>query len=67
VKFLTGGIFLGALAVGADWLICQVTVWGLSLFHVSSGMWGPFFLTSVLAVIIACGVGTGVAISSKST
>jgi hypothetical protein len=29
-------------------VLAQFTVWGLSLFHVSSGYWGPFLLLLVL-------------------
>lgn len=37
----------------------QVTVWGLSLFRVSSGFWGPFFLLDVLGSVVAGAVCLG--------
>lgn len=31
--------------------LAQVTAWGLSLFHVGSGVWGPFLLILVASAV----------------
>lgn len=52
MKYLFFGMMAGAAVVGFDWLLCQFVVWGLSLYHVSSGMWGPYFLMSAFFAIL---------------
>ena len=49
-----GVLFLLAL------LQAQMVVWGLSLFHVDSGIWGPYLLMSAAGGVITTGVTIGV-------
>lgn len=49
------------LAFGVDLWLSQMTVWGLSLFHVDSGIWGPFLLLGVLGSVLG-----GAAASARS-
>lgn len=37
-----------AACFGLDLLQAQFVVWGLSLFHVNSGIWGPWFLLGAI-------------------
>lgn len=45
-----------ALAIAATAVQAQVAVWGLSLFHVDSGIWGPYLLITSLEAVIASAV-----------
>jgi len=40
-------------------LQAQMVVWGLSLFHVDSGIWGPYLLIGAVEGIVTFGVRTG--------
>lgn len=44
---LLGPVVLAA-CFGLGLLQAQFVVWGLSLFHVNSGIWGPWFLLSAI-------------------
>lgn len=48
-----------ALMAALDIWIAQVTVWGLSLFHVDSGLGGPYLLISAATAIVTAGVAIG--------
>jgi hypothetical protein len=56
-------VLIFILAVAGLFLLslwsAQCAVWGLSLFHVDSGIWGPFFLIGVLESAIVTGVAFG--------
>jgi hypothetical protein len=52
-------IALMAIAVGGDFLIAQWVCFGLAFYHVQSGIWGPFFLTTALIGIVSAGVRAG--------
>lgn len=51
-------VIVGILA-GATWLTAQMAVWGLSLYHVDSGMWGPLMLIGVFESAVGVGVRIG--------
>lgn len=38
----------------------QFMVWGLSLFHVNSGIWGSWLLLSAAESVVTAGVALGV-------
>lgn len=40
-------------------LTAQLTVWGLSLYHVNSGIWGPYLLTAVAEAVVSTGIYFG--------
>ncbi len=38
----------------------QMVVWGLSLYHIDSGIWGPFLLVSAAESVVTAGVVSGI-------
>ena len=59
MKLLALIVFLLALMAGIDLWLAQLAVWGLSLFHVDSGIWGPYFLLGALGGTMATAVAIG--------
>jgi hypothetical protein len=59
VKYL----LLFILAIGAlfalDLWLAQTVVWGLSLYHVDSGIWGPYLLLTAATSVVTTGVAFG--------
>lgn len=53
-------VILSAIGFGLVMLQAQLVVWGLSLFHVNSGIWGPLLLITALESVVAGGVSTGI-------
>lgn len=51
--------FAVAVVTGLQLLLAQGTAWGLALFHVSSGIGGPFILIVVATAVIGLGVLLG--------
>lgn len=47
------------VSAGLDLLLAQEVAWGLALFHVDSGLWGPFLLCSAAVCVIVLGVSAG--------
>lgn len=45
--------------IGIQFMNAQYVVWGLSLFHVHSGYWGPFMLLSALSGTVSGAVFVG--------
>jgi hypothetical protein len=63
VKFLFAVALMTGPVVLINWWLAQVTVWGLSLFHVDSGIGGPLLFLSVLSALIISGVSVGISAS----
>lgn len=51
--------FAAAVITGLQFLLAQCTAWGLALFHVSTGISGPFLLIVVATAVIGLGVLLG--------
>jgi hypothetical protein len=59
MKFVIIGIIYVGIIFVAALVQAQLIVWGLSMFHVNSGIWGPYLMSAALESIIAGGVRTG--------
>lgn len=60
MKLLIGVLFVLAVDAAVNLWIAQVAVWGLSLFHVDSGIWGPMLLLTVASAVVSMGVSIGI-------
>jgi hypothetical protein len=49
-------VLIGAVSVALALLPAQLIVWGLSLYHINSGLLGAWFLVVAAEAIIAAGV-----------
>jgi hypothetical protein len=51
---------VGLAATGGEFWLAQLIVWGLSLYHVHSGIWGPWLileaLTTAGVTVVAIGM-----------
>lgn len=54
-----------AVSLAVSLLAAQYVVWGLSLFHVDSGIWGPYFILAGLGLTITTAVTVGNSSNSK--
>lgn len=48
-----------AILAAVDLWVAQMIVWGLSLYHVDSGIFGPWLLMSAATSVVAGGVAIG--------
>lgn len=57
--FLTA-LFTGAVALSVILLEAQFIVWGLSLYHINSGIWPVWLIGSGFEGILTLGVAAGI-------
>lgn len=58
-KIITA-IFLAIATAAAMFLESQLIIWGLSIYHVSSGIWPVWLIGSGFEGILALGVSAGI-------
>lgn len=59
MKVITMILFVLAVGAATNFLLAQLAVFGLSLFHVDSGIWGTWLLLGVAEAVLTVGVATG--------
>jgi len=54
-------VLAAALSFASSLLAAQFVVFGLSMMHVNSGIWGPYFILVGISTVVS----TSVAVNSK--
>lgn len=59
MRFIFFGLLFLALGLALDLWLAQLAVWGLSMFHVDSGIFGPLLLIFSAEGVIGSAVAIG--------
>lgn len=58
-------VLIGGLGFLADIIGAQLVVWGLSMDHVHSGIWGPYWILMGVSMVVTTSVAVNNAVASK--